>query len=586
MTEGAKRLSALLTRDVLEAFAWGHSFERGQDYAEAGLVRNLRATETGIMAKVTGTHTSRVKLTAEDGEIDHDCTCPVGMDGLFCKHCVAVGLTWLAGHGAAAEGAEQEPGGGDLRSYLRELDKEELISLLLERAEEDDRLYRRLETKSARATKAGPDLAVYRGAFDDALDTGGFVAYGEMYDYSSGLEEVVDSVADLLADGLAPAAMELAEYGLDGVEQAMEYLDDSDGWMGGLLERLQDLHLEACTEARPDPVELAGRLFEAQLESGFGVFHRAAESYKDVLGASGLAEYRRLVEAEWVKVPSLGPDEEDEDYYGSRLSITSLMESLARVDGDLDELVAVKSRDLSGPHGFQEIALVYQDSGHPDQALDWAERGLRAFPGHWGTSPLRELVAETYHEQGRHDEAMALAWEAFAENSALAMYRMLEKHAGKASSWRPHWRDKALAHIRTGLDEEPPAPSGKHTIWRLPPADGTVLVEIFLYEEDVATAWREAQSRGCASRLWLELAGRREKTHPADAIAIYRKHVDDLLRQTGNPVYEQAVNYLDKIRNLHQGADGKAAFQAYLQDLRNTQKRKRNLMKMLDGKGW
>jgi hypothetical protein len=141
-------------------------------------------------------------------------------------------------------------------------------------------------------------------------------------------------------------------------------------------------------------------------------------------------------------------------------------------------------------------------------------------------------------------------------------------------------------HIRTGLDEEPPAPSGKHTIWRLPPADGTVLVEIFLYEEDVATAWREAQSRGCASRLWLELAGRREKTHPADAIAIYRKHVDDLLRQTGNPVYEQAVNYLDKIRNLHQGADGKAAFQAYLQDLRNTQKRKRNLMKMLDGKGW
>ncbi len=102
MTEGAKRLSALLTRDVLEAFAWGHSFERGQDYAEAGLVRNLRATETGIMAKVTGTHTYRVKLTAEDGEIDHDCTCPVGMDGLFCKHCVAVGLTWLAGHGAAA----------------------------------------------------------------------------------------------------------------------------------------------------------------------------------------------------------------------------------------------------------------------------------------------------------------------------------------------------------------------------------------------------------------------------------------------------------------------------------------------------
>lgn len=41
----------------------------------------------------------------------------------------------------------------------------------------------------------------------------------------------------------------------------MESVDDSDGAMGGLLERVQELHLAACEVARPDPVNLATRLF-------------------------------------------------------------------------------------------------------------------------------------------------------------------------------------------------------------------------------------------------------------------------------------------------------------------------------------
>ncbi len=31
-----------------------------------------------------------------DGALAYDCTCPLGGDGIFCKHCVAAGLAWLA----------------------------------------------------------------------------------------------------------------------------------------------------------------------------------------------------------------------------------------------------------------------------------------------------------------------------------------------------------------------------------------------------------------------------------------------------------------------------------------------------------
>lgn len=48
-----------------------------------------------ITAKVQGTRPYRVKLWVDDGELECSGTCPVGTDGAFCKHGVAVGLAWL-----------------------------------------------------------------------------------------------------------------------------------------------------------------------------------------------------------------------------------------------------------------------------------------------------------------------------------------------------------------------------------------------------------------------------------------------------------------------------------------------------------
>jgi hypothetical protein len=52
-------------------------------------------------------------------------------------------------------------------------------------------------------------------------------------------------VGDLLNEGFAMEVVELAEYALEAVEEAMGSVDDSDGEMGSILERLQDLHHRA-----------------------------------------------------------------------------------------------------------------------------------------------------------------------------------------------------------------------------------------------------------------------------------------------------------------------------------------------------
>jgi len=85
-------LKDLLDRRALRRMAGARSFERGEDYFASGQVGSIVDHEGKISAKVRGTRSYQVTLWLERGEMVYSCTCPVGADGAFCKHCVAVGL--------------------------------------------------------------------------------------------------------------------------------------------------------------------------------------------------------------------------------------------------------------------------------------------------------------------------------------------------------------------------------------------------------------------------------------------------------------------------------------------------------------
>ncbi len=581
-------LTELVTPKRLRQVAGVRFYERGESYFADGAVRSLRRSEDGIAASVQGTHRYRVRLRAEDGELDYDCSCPVGRDGAFCKHCVAVGLAWHARREDAGEDADDdrpELGELDLRRYLLGLDKEDLVALLVDQADEDERLHRRLALQAAQATPGTPADAAWKAAFSEAAGIDDYVGYRGAYDHARGIEEVVESLEGFLRAGEAERVIGLAEHGLAELEECLGSIDDSDGWMGDLLVRLQELHLEACERARPDPVALAEQLFEAEMDSSFDSFHRAVLDYAAVLGEAGRAAYRRLAEAEWAKVPALAPGDRDPDRYGARWRITSIMEALSEAEGDLEGLVAVKSRDLSLPYGFLQIATLYREAEDADRALDWAERGWQAFPGPQQDERLRDFLAEAYQDRGRREEAMELIWDGFVQRPDIDTYRRLKGHGRRAKQW-PQWREKALARIRQDIAEPPKTPSGAGGLWRIRARDRSLLVEIFLHERDAESAWREAQAGGCSEGLWLELAKRRETNHPDDSVQIYKARVDALLRNTGDRVYKEAVGILQRIETILGRNGQESAFRSLLVEVRNTHRRKRNLIGMLDRKGW
>jgi uncharacterized Zn finger protein len=93
-------------------------FDRGEAYFEQGRVRDLKEHQGKVTATVAGTHEYNVRLWIHRGEIASSCTCPLGDDEQFCKHCVAVALAWIASGGEQAETNRQSSSGDDLRLFL------------------------------------------------------------------------------------------------------------------------------------------------------------------------------------------------------------------------------------------------------------------------------------------------------------------------------------------------------------------------------------------------------------------------------------------------------------------------------------
>ena len=578
-------LAGSINDAVIRRLADAQSYQRGLDYYSHGHVESFEDRDESVRAVVRGNQDYTVMLAADEGVLDYSCDCPVGSDGTFCKHCVAAALAWLkraAPARSSGRGKAKAVTLADAEKILKAEDKDTLVQMVLGWAKDDDRLHERLILHAAR--RSGPDtgVAAVRRAFEKAVRVSDFVHYREATGWARGVDDAIDSVEQLLNDGHAAAVIELCESALQSLLGAIQAVDDSDGHFSMLRDRLQGIHYQACQEARPDPVELARRLFQWELHSDFDVFYGAVARYAKILGSKGIKVYRELAEADWEKVPARTSRHERSEW-GQHFRITQIMESLAQASGDIEQLVAVMSRDLSSAYSYLKIAEVYREARQHDSALLWAEKGLQAFPDHID-GRLREFAAEEYHRRRRHDDAMKLMWAEFSERPYLESYKTLERHANKAGAW-PGWRERALAEIRlriTKAKEKARGQSGPR--WMRPDDDHSPLVEIFLYEGNPEEAWREAQAGGCSDSLWLRLAAVREKEHPEDAAPIYLKQAEAAVAATSNGRYEDSVGLLVKAASVMRRMDRGAEFVGHLEGLRVKYKIKRNFIKLVEQK--
>jgi uncharacterized Zn finger protein len=564
------KLPQALDKATVVGLALAPSYERGLAYLEAGRVGPLRASAGRLGATVQGSEDYLVELRAEGEKLCFSCSCPIGREGAFCKHCVAVALAWLGEHDDPA------PTLDDVRTYLQTLPQSELVDVLIDHAHDDEALARKLLLRTATPTSAKANVASLRALIEQAFAFQGFVPYREVWGYVRGIEEAIDVLEAQLEQGDGGDVVDLAEHALKAAERALDHIDDSDGQMGDAIARIEELHLDACNRARPDPTALAERLFAWELNGSWDVFDQAVIHYADVLGDAGLARYRELAEEAWAEVPKLDPGEDTSERYGARFRITRIMQALAQHSGNLADLIAVAERDLSIGYRFLQIAELCREHGEADEALAWAERGMAAFAEN-PDPRLRAFLIEEYRRRGRSAEALEHSVQAFSAQPTLESYRELATDAKALGEWeeRRRW---ALSLL--GRPEPDPPGAMRHPSLR--GRGCSELVRVLIWEGDADAAWRAANEGGCSPDLWLKLADLRRAEHPEDAIGVYRRHVEDVIAGKDKRAYAEAMRLIDETMRVLYAESGRPEdFDAYVEEVRAGHKAKRNLMKVM-----
>jgi uncharacterized Zn finger protein len=559
MTRGPARFSP----EALRSRAGDRTYERGAEYHRAGQVTILSLDAERVVARVSGSEDYRTELAGKGLAIGGECSCPAYDDGGFCKHMVAVAL---AASDATDGGTPADPM-APVRAWLEAQPAAALAAMLLDRAERDQALLRRLEVAAA-AAGAGDAASVVAGlkrALDSATHSQSLPEYREVRDWAADIKDILDAIKALADGPEAESALGLADHALARIREAIRHIDDSSGHGLGLLEHARDAHLAACCGLRPDPSALARDLFERETEDGYGTFYAAAHVYEDALGPTGRAEYLRLARAAWDRLPPSSPATRKERLDDDPVKLHRLfaiLDGFAVEDGDIEARIALRARHLASPYDYLGLAELCRDNGRAAEALARAEEGLWIFEDQPMDERLLGLAVTLLREAGREPEAEAHLWRAFERRPSLKLYHELRAVGGEPA------RDRAIARLEADLH------GAKRTRWDLP-AD--LLVRVLIEEGLHDRAWALAGDPGISDGLAETLARASEASHPREALAVYARRVEKLAELGGNPNYAGAVELVARMARLRDAAEQAA----YVADLKARHRAKRNLMKLL-----
>jgi uncharacterized Zn finger protein len=474
-------LNNLLSTQQLKDYAGYRSFERGQQYFKQGQVTVISTNDSKISANVSGTRIYQTSLWLKGRHLESSCTCEAFEDDGFCKHCVAVGLAWLAGE-MPTDNVGNVP--KEVKDYVQQLSQQQLMDIVLQQASQNQQLLQQLLLSSHSLLDSNAKLANYKKLIvklarqlrDNLNEPTDY--YGE-YVLN---EELVNQIEQLLANlteqvqGYPADVLALCEYAFEQL-----YLNNQDTELSECLLELDEqfttlaeLHCQAAELAKPEPIALAETLFNYQLECDRQWFDEVLTKYQTVLGKQGTASYISLVEQAWqaylnTRQPKENRADEDKispnkelvaafgrvfsqqnvPYYDKNYTLQAMMEELAEFENNIDKLVSIKSQNLNYAGDYLAIAQCYAQANLPEQAIAWAEQGFYRFY-HDTDENLRGYLIAHYIQTKQQAKAICLAWLAFEERPSLAKYQALKQVSSQFEDW-PIQRQRALAWLESQI---------------------------------------------------------------------------------------------------------------------------------------
>lgn len=244
---------------------------RGSDYYRSGSVLTLEYDGEEWVADVEGSEDYTVTvMLADNGEIlDSTCDCPYYW-GQYCKHQAAVFYALQkelrSGKTPAKAGKKKK-----LEDILKTLDKQALLTIILEFANRDKRIKEELLLRYAEKEDIEKSARGVIQSAINAAERGGFVEYNDTRRALAGADTVLQMIDDQIESGDIFKAISLSIIVLEEMLNLYDYCDDSDGHLSSTI----DEAIEKIDTALDDSLDLedkdSRRIFEI-------IFNRALDS--------------------------------------------------------------------------------------------------------------------------------------------------------------------------------------------------------------------------------------------------------------------------------------------------------------------
>lgn len=652
---------AVLTWQDLESWVGLKTLSRGKAYQKSSAVQDLAlAGKTRLIAWVQGTKRYATEVEIIGGEPDSGCTCPVGIG---CKHGVAVLLEYIEALkqnkevpqikpedprltllDEALEGDEddfleeydeddgdddddifdinneysyksrqqeepqnQQSGSGrvNLRAYLRNKSKEDLIALVEELATAHAEVRQDLWIRGSVAAGQFKELVQYvRKEIDSVTAEEAWYdrwrQQGSLPDYSGvrdGLRELLDAgrADDVIALGrkLFRKAQEQVGMSHDDGETAAEVTDTMKIVYQALLE---------CSLSDTEKMEAAVNF---ELEDEFELCSESVIFWKHSFSRdawNGLADrlLGRLEGGSTVPGSTLSKSR-----YKRTILSNHVIQALRKA-GREAEIIPFCEKEAKKDDSYERLVELLMKKGRFAEAESWIRKGIAAIGEKWPgiESALRKRLGEIKIKQGDWAFAAALIAEDFFDRPSMYLYKELkQKTSGHGEAWK-----SIREALREFLDKGKRPQNGIGS-WPLPetglrpqeevktprPARAEVCIEIALFEKEIDHALsvykaeiKSLQSHWGWGGAWAggiheDIAQAVAKRYPDEAIAIWKRLVKGLIAQTKPAAYRSAVPYLKKIKGLLERTGRKSEWDRFLNAVRVENARKRKLLEILDG---
>ena len=617
-----------LTWNDFQAWAGDKATAKGMKYQDEGRVKEIKRTpEGGLVARVQGTEAYYTEVSLQNGKLKSTCTCPVGSD---CKHGVASVLEYLElietgeeipviseGDTLLAMARKQAaPKVGEtrdsyqvfrteLREYLGEMEKEELVELLMNLSERDSllskHLWDMLNLASGETVETVADIYSELEEIWEEAKSYDYRDYDSPYPDFSNLRNRLES---LLETGYAGEVADIGMKILEGYEEIAPYdEEDNISWEVSVC---MGVVIKALLQAESPAHERMLKALDFELKDEYDLFDGESFWNSDFPAP----EWSRFSEILKEKLDAIDSGENLSYSNWGRNRLAERRALALEKAGNYEEAISLceEEEEAGAEWSYIRLVNVLLAAGQKEKAEARISLEIKEIrksnPG--TVLELFRIFLEIKEKEEDWLFATALRAEEFFRYPSLQFYTELRESAKKAKVWE-EVRKAVHEYLESGNLPSERAGPGKElsnlpgilpetgledrdSFWKIDAPALDLLVDIAVEEEkpDEVARWYKVlkikEKRG-GDRYFSrrdKIARAVQEKYPEIAIEIWKSIAEELIARTKTEAYESASIYLRMVRNAMETSGQNKEWESYLREIREKNRLKRKLLEILD----